>query len=87
MKLLLTKASNYSLHLLTCLKYHSFFYGSYFVYAGSLAKEEMVDLRKAMPSIPHVLRKLHTDQDNNKLSMFQAKLCAARYVATKCFLG
>ena len=47
----------------------------------------MVDLRIAMPSFPHVLRKLHTDQDNNKLSMFQAKLCAARYVATKCFLG
>ena len=29
----------------------------------------MVDLRKAMPSISHVLRKLHTNPDNNKLSM------------------
>ena len=38
--------------------------------AGSLAKSEMEDLRKAMPSIPHVLVKLHRNPDNSKLSMF-----------------
>ena len=37
-----------------------------FVYAGSL---EMEDVHNAMPSIPDVLRKLHTNADNNKLSM------------------
>ena len=30
----------------------------------------MEDLREAMPSIPHVLEKLHSNPDNNKLSMF-----------------
>ena len=39
--------------------------------AGSLAKAEMIDLREAMPSIPHVLVKLHTNPENNKLSMLQ----------------
>ena len=38
--------------------------------AGSLAKSEMEDLRKAMPSIPQVLVKLHRNPDNSKLSMF-----------------
>jgi len=38
--------------------------------AGSLARNEMEDLRKAMPSIPHVLRRLHTNPENTKLSMF-----------------
>ena len=37
--------------------------------AGSLAKSEMEDLRKAMPSIPHILAKLHRNPDNSKLSM------------------
>ena len=30
----------------------------------------MEDLREAMPSIPHVLEKLQSNPDNNKLSMF-----------------
>ena len=38
--------------------------------AGSLAKSEMEDLRKAMPSIPHVLVKLYRSTDKSKLSMF-----------------
>ena len=38
--------------------------------AGSLAKSEMEDLRKALSSIPHVLVKLHRNPDNSKLSMF-----------------
>ena len=49
---------------------------SYF--AGSLGKAEMEDLRQAMPSIPDVLRKLHTNPDNNKLSMFP-QLLATEY--------
>ena len=48
-------------------------------YAGSLAKAEMEDLRKAMPSILHALRKLHTNPDNNKLSMFLELCCIAMY--------
>ena len=43
-------------------------YGSYLT--GSAAKAEMEDLRQAMPSIPQVLRKLHTKPNNTKLSMF-----------------
>ena len=38
-------------------------------YAGSLAKAEMEDLRKAMPSISNVLRNLHTNPGNHELSM------------------
>ena len=49
--------------------------------AGSLAKSEMEDLRKAMPSIPHVLVKLHHDPDNSKLSMF-VEFC---YIAIQMF--
>ena len=49
--------------------------------AGSLAKSEMEDLRKAMPSIPHVLAKLHHDPDNSKLSMF-VEFC---YIAIQMF--
>ena len=41
------------------------------VSAGSDAKAEMEDLRKSMPSIPDVLKELHTNPNNNKLSMFQ----------------
>ena len=65
MKLLLTKVK-----LLIDMLKDACIYGSCFVYAGSLAEEEMVDLRKAIPSVPHVLRKLHTNPENNKLSMF-----------------
>ena len=39
------------------------------LYAGSLAKTEMEDLRKALPSISKVLRNLRTNPGNNKLSM------------------
>ena len=47
-----------------------------FFYAGSLAETEMGDLRKAMPSIPHVLEKLHSNPGNHKLSKFsQQKQC------------
>ena len=66
---------NFSLYFetTTCVSRYICVYNSYHsfpTYAGSLAKAEMEDLRKAMPSIPHVLRKLHTNPDNNKLSMF-----------------
>ena len=38
------------------------------LYAGSLAKTEMEDLREALPSISNVLRNLHTNPGNYKLS-------------------
>ena len=48
--------------------------------AGSLSKAEMEDLREAMPSIPHVLEKLHSNPDNNKLSMFQNLDCHYKFL-------
>ena len=41
-----------------------------FTFTGFLAKTEMEDLRKAMPSTSKVLRSLHTNPGNNKLSMY-----------------
>ena len=40
----------------------------YCLHAGSVAKTEMEDLRKALPSISNVLRNLHTNPGNYKLS-------------------
>ena len=39
------------------------------LHAGSAAKTEMEDLRKALPSISNVLRNLHINPGNYKLSM------------------
>ena len=54
-----------------------------FVSAGSDAKAEMEDLRKAMPSIPDVLKELHTNPNNNKLSMFQILIVTIIFM-TRC---
>ena len=51
----------------------------WFYFTGSLGKAEMEDLRQAMPSIPDVLKELHTNPDNNKLSMFPQLLPDIRF--------
>ena len=39
-----------------------------FYFTGSVAKAEMEHIQQAMPSISQVLRKLHTNPNNSKLS-------------------
>ena len=41
-----------------------------FYFTGSVAKAEMEHIQQAMPSISQVLRKLHTNPNNSKLSMY-----------------
>ena len=41
-----------------------------FYFTGSVAKAEMEHLRQAMPYISQVLRKLHINPNNSKLSMY-----------------
>jgi len=43
----------------------------------------MEDLRKAMPSIPDVLKELHANPNNNKLSMFQILIVTIIFM-TRC---
>ena len=52
------------------------------LYAGSLAKTEMEDLRKALSSISNVLRNLHTNPGNYKLSTPMKSACLTKLTST-----